>query len=96
MIEFRAEAAQPRTALRREFSVPVPGPGAELRIAVRGIGRVGIAGVELTDGVQVLGARGWKAATRRILGSRAPRSGFPDLNWARNEAAMALRFRQAR
>jgi hypothetical protein len=95
MIEFRAEAAQPRTALRREFSVPVPGPGAELRIAVRGIGRVGIAGVELTDGVTVLGARGWKAATRRTLGRRAPRSGFPDLDWARNEAAVALRFGSA-
>jgi hypothetical protein len=95
IIEFRAEAAQPRTALRREFSVPVPGPGAELRIAVRGIGRLGITGVELTDGVTVLGARGWRAATRRVLGRRAPRTGFPDLDWARNEDAVALRFEHA-
>ena len=26
-LEFRAEAARPRTDIRREFSVPVPGPG---------------------------------------------------------------------
>jgi hypothetical protein len=91
-IEFRAEAARPRAAIRREFSVPVPGPDASLRIAVRGLGRVCITQVELTDGVAVLRPRGWNAARRVAVGLRAPRSGFPDLDWERNEGCVELDF----
>jgi hypothetical protein len=94
MVEFRAEAARPRTDIRREFSVPVAGPGAALRIAVRGIGRVAVAGVDLTDGVRTIRPRGWSAARRVSIGAPAPRSGFPSLDWERNAASVALDFRQ--
>jgi hypothetical protein len=91
-IEFRAEAARPRTTIRREFSVPVNGAEACLRIAVRGLGRVSIADVELTDGVTVLRPRGWNAARRTVVGDRAPRNGFPDLDWERNAGSVELEF----
>jgi hypothetical protein len=91
-LEFRAEAARPRAQIRREASVPVPGPGSALRIAVRGIGRLGVAHVELTDGATVLRPRGWDARRTRILGRRAPAEGFPDLDWERNEGVIPLRF----
>ena len=91
-IEFRAEAARPLARLRREFSVPVPGPETLLRVAVRGIGQVAIAGVELTDGVTTLVPRGWRAARRARIGTAAPASGFPDLDWGRNTGAVLLAF----
>jgi hypothetical protein len=91
-LEFRAEAARPRTDIRREFSVPVPGPGSALRIAVRGLGQVGIANVDLTDGVAVLRPARWTAATRRIIGRPAPRQGFPVLDWETNRGAVLLDF----
>jgi hypothetical protein len=91
-LEFRAEAARPQADIRREFSVPVPGPGSSLRIAVRGVGQVGIANVDLSDGVAILRPAGWAAATRKTLGRAAPRRGFPVLDWERNAAAVALDF----
>jgi len=93
-IEFRAAAARPRTSIRREFSVPVDGPRAALRIAVRGLGQVAIARVELSDGVTALAPRGWRASSRRTVGKPAPRRGFPDLDWARNAGAVELDFRK--
>jgi hypothetical protein len=93
-IEFRAEAARPRTDIRREFSVPVPGPKSGLRVAARGIGRVGIANVELTDGVISLRPRGWTAARRAVIGKPAAPKGFPSLDWGRNTGALALDFTQ--
>ncbi|HMD61182.1 MAG TPA: family 20 glycosylhydrolase [Opitutaceae bacterium] len=93
-IEFRASAARPRTSIRRGFSVPVPGPDAELRIAVRGLGQVVIARVELSDGVRALAPRGWRAASRRTVGRPAPRGGFPDLEWGRNTGVLGLAFRK--
>ncbi len=93
-VEFRAAAARPRASLRREFSVAVAGPDTGLRIAVRGLGRVGIARVELTDGIRVLHARGWNAARRRMLGFAAPPAGFPSLDWERNTGSVILEFRQ--
>jgi hypothetical protein len=92
MIEFRAAAARPRTSIRREFSVPVDGPRAALRIAVRGLGQVVIARVELSDGVTTLAPRGWKAASRRTVGRPAPRRGFPDLDWGRDAGAVDFDF----
>jgi hypothetical protein len=92
LVEFRAEAARPRSPIRKEFSAPVPDPGAPLRIAVRGVGRVTVANVELTDGVEVLRPRGWRAARRSVIGSRAPKAGFPVLDWDRNAGAVALAF----
>jgi hypothetical protein len=92
LIEFRAEAARPHLSLRRELSVPVPGPATALRIAVRGLGRVGISQVELTDGVQVKRALGWSAKQPRFIGRPAPRTGFPKLDWERNTGSLSLRF----
>jgi len=91
-LEFRAEAARPRTDIRREFSVPVPGPGSAFRIAVRGVGQVGIAHIDLTDGVAVLRPARWASATRRIIGRPAPRQGFPVLDWETNRGAVLLDF----
>ncbi len=91
-LEFRAEAARPQTDIRREFSVPVPERGSVLRIAVRGIGRVAVANVDLTDGVVVLRAARWTAATRKVLGVAAKPSGFPVLDWERNASTVALDF----
>jgi hypothetical protein len=91
-LEFRAEAARTRTAIRREFSAPVPGPDSALRIAVRGVGRLTVANVDLTDGVSILRPVGWAAATRKTLGKAAPRRGFPVLDWERNAGAVALDF----
>jgi hypothetical protein len=91
-IEFRARAARPRASIRREFSVPVAGPDEALRIAVRGVGRVGVANVALTDGVTVLRARGWPASRRRVIGRPAPTEGFPELAWDRNAGEIALDF----
>ena len=91
-IEFRARAARPRASIRREFSVPVAGPDEDLRIAVRGIGRVGVANVALTDGVTVLRARGWPASRRRVFGQPASREGFPIPDWDHNSAEVALAF----
>jgi hypothetical protein len=92
MLEFRAEAARPVTRLRREFSVPVPGPASALRIGVRGVGRVGIANLDLTDGVSVLRPTRWTAASRRTIGRPALAGGFPALDWERNADAAALDF----
>jgi hypothetical protein len=91
-VEFRAAAARPRAGLRREVSVPVPGPQARLRIAVRGVGRLGISHVELTDGVTTLRPRPWPAGRLRVIGTRAPASGFPALDWGRNNGVAALDF----
>jgi hypothetical protein len=91
-IEFRAEAARPRSKFRREFSVPVAGPQAELRIAVRGLGVVQVSNVELTDGVASLAPRGWNSARRVSLGKAAPHKGFPHLDWDRNQGSVALDF----
>jgi hypothetical protein len=91
-IEFRAEAARPRTSLRREFSIPVEGPAVQLRVCVRGIGRVGIANVELTDGLSHLRPRGWPSGRRRVIGLAAPKVGFPALDWQRNCASCELAF----
>jgi hypothetical protein len=92
MIEFQAQAARPRTSIRREFSVPVAGPDVPLRICVRGLGRVGVANVELTDGVSSLRPRGWVGARQRVIGHPAPKSGFPALDWEANAGSAALVF----
>ncbi|HXA13890.1 MAG TPA: family 20 glycosylhydrolase [Opitutaceae bacterium] len=81
-IEFKAAAAQPRSKIAREISVPVDTTDARLRIAVRGLGQVAISGIALTDGVSARSPVG--ARKKIILGQPAPRSGFPAIDWARN------------
>jgi len=92
MIEFRARAARPRASIRRELSVPVAGPDADLRIGVRGVGRVGLANVELTDGVASIRPAGWPASRHRVIGLPAPRDGFPSPDWERNSGEVLLSF----
>ena len=90
-IEFRAQAAQPRTLIRRELRVPVPRPSTPLRVALRGLGRVTVANIELTDGVSSFQPAGIDGRGR-VLGAAAPASGFPDLDWTRDTDALALDF----
>jgi hypothetical protein len=92
LIEFRAEAACPQAGLRLEMSVPVPGPETRYRVAVRGLGRVGIALVILTNGIRALPPKGWPLGRSRFIGRAAPRSGFPKLDWGRNTGAAMLDF----
>lgn len=92
-IEFRAVAAQPRTGIRREFTVPVDSPSDALRIAVRGIGQVKISHVDLTDGVTRLQPRDWPTARRKVIGHPAPRQGFPELDLSKNQDELPLAFR---
>ena len=91
-IEFRAAAARPQAGIRREFSVTVGSPSAALRIAVRGIGQVGISRVELTDGVTTLRPRRWPAGSKKIIGRPAPRRGLPFIDLSRNQAELPLAF----
>jgi len=94
-IEFRAEAATPRTSIQRPFSVPVGTSEDVLRISVRGLGQVGIEQIELTNGVATLAPSA--KPKRIILGRRAPRHGFPDINAAPGRASiLRLNFNQRR
>ncbi len=123
LIEFRAFAAQPRTRIRREFSVPVPAstiataePGSalrrrsrlrqgysghagratpgtiQLRLAVHGLGQVGISGIVFTNGVAALHAHDWPPNGRTVLGQPASRRGFPRISGAR-PSAIRLSFK---
>jgi hypothetical protein len=98
-MEFRAYAARPQATIRREFATPVAGPlGATpditvlppLRIAVRGLGQVAISHVELTNGAVTLTADGWPLRRKKVLGTPAPQSGFPHLDWSTNQSAVQL------
>lgn len=88
--EFRARAARPRAAIRREFTVPVDSPGAALRIAVRGVGQIAVSRVEVTDGPETRRDRSW--ARRIVLGSPAPTRGLPAPDWARNAGVLRIAF----
>ena len=77
-IEFRAEAARPRDRYPRGNSA------SRCRARMRrcgsrcgALGRVGIANVELTDGVGVLRPARLGGPARRRIGSPAPQEGFP-------------------
>ena len=89
-IEFRAQAARPASKAKREFTVPVDSPNAQLRIAVRGVGQVAISHATLTDGVTVRQTRDYRR--KKILGRRASRGGFPAIDWLRNIRELILRF----
>jgi hypothetical protein len=89
-IEFRASAARPRTKIRREFTVPVEAPGAVLRIAVRGVGRVAVSHIALTNGVET--RRATEFRTRHMLGQDAPTEGLPEMDLTVNRGELALLF----
>jgi hypothetical protein len=89
-IEFRAEAAHPRTDIARPFSTPIDDAARPLRLAIRGLGEVAICDVQLTDGVTTLRPAGWPSTAKKILGRRAPKRGFPDIT--RTLDRLPLRF----
>lgn len=91
-IEFRAEAARPRTRIRREMAVPVTRPDATFRIAVRGLGQVIISGVELTNGVVVRSPLQEAPSIRKTLGTPAPLQGFPEIDWSINADEWVIQF----
>jgi hypothetical protein len=90
-LEFRALAARPRTKCKREFTVPVDQPGTRLRIAVRGVGRVAISHVTLTDGREVRRAKDF--SRHKILGQPAPTHGLPAPDWDTNNASLLVKLR---
>ncbi len=83
-IEFQARAARRparrshRVSVSLDGTIPLAGP-PWLRIAVRGFGQIRVGNALLTNGVQrVLENRA------RVIGRKAPRSGFPDFDWEKN------------
>ena len=93
-IEFQARAARRRAKLSHRVSVPLDEPAADagqsgLRIAVRGFGQVRVRDVLLTDGVECF-SPGKGDRTWAVIGKKAPRSGYPDFDWAKNRGEWAL------
>jgi hypothetical protein len=62
-----------------------------LRLAVRGLGQVGVSNVELTNGVLTFRPHGWPTTRQKILGRPAPRQGFP-ANLAASPVGVPLAF----
>lgn len=98
-IEFQTAAAQPRSDFIREHAAPVAWNGDRaslplLRFVVRGIGQVKIGDVELRGPrpADSLRPREFPLRRWRTLGARAPRRGWPDLDWQRVGAALPLTF----
>lgn len=87
-IEFDAAAAVPKADIRRPFSVPVDTPDARLRIEVQGVGQVAVEDLSLKNGVVTLHPA--RAKKRILLGSPAPKSGFPFP--AAKPAGLTLKF----
>jgi hypothetical protein len=77
-IEFRAYAARPNVKIKREFTVPVHSPKSVLRLAVRGVGQVGISHISLVNGVDTLRTVNFRH--QKIVGRRAPKRGLPRLD----------------
>ncbi len=91
-IEFRAAAARPQADIRRLFSVPVDDPATPLRIAVRGLGQIGIENSTLTDGVTTWHPR---VPRRFTLGRPAPKRGWPEFSLESNADERVLTFGKA-
>jgi hypothetical protein len=89
LIEFRAAAARPHPPnLRFEFAVPVEDPDAPLRIASRCRGQFAVSHIELTDGITT--RQHLPLRTRHTLGTTAPASGWPNIDWLTNTATLPL------
>ena len=89
LIEFRAATSRPRTPhLRFEFAVPVENPDAPLRIAARCLGEFDVSHLELTDGVTT--RQHHPLRTRHRLGTPAPTSGWPKIDWLTNTGVLEL------
>ena len=94
-IEFSAKAAMPRSNFEREFSVPVtlyPKTTPKFRVGLRGLGRVRIHSVELSDGVTLLPLLRKQGPRGKLLGKRVRQKGFPALDWDTNADEIELSF----
>ncbi|GAB5559461.1 MAG: hypothetical protein SynsKO_11080 [Synoicihabitans sp.] len=91
-IEFRSAVARRRSIFKRGWSVPISNPDLPLRLALRGVGEVTISQVSLTNGLETRRNRTWSQASRQRLGTSAPESGWPHLDWAINQDVVALAF----
>lgn len=92
-IEFQSRAARPSGGLTREHAAPVqwdgdPAKMPKLRFALRGLGHVRIQKVELRQkGVS------WRAKfVQSVFGEPAPRNGFPNLDWSKNQSTLPVKF----
>ncbi len=92
-IEFQTRAARRRTGMTREHAAPVEWDGLagrlpRLRLILRGVGQVKVEDLELRDG-QVA----WRASPAvAILGRPAPRHGWPNPDWGKNQAVLPVVF----
>ncbi len=75
-IEFRAQAARPKSKIKREFTVPINSPETNLRIAVRGVGQVAVSHISRTNGAEIHRENNYRQ--KKILGQVAPKHGLPD------------------
>jgi len=109
-LEFIAEAGNAKADFNRHHSVSIEWDGIkalELRLAVRGFGRLEIYDLCLTNGVQTLtpqqlvhggGAiKNLEAIIRQdephaVFGNRAPRVGFPPIDWTANQCWVDVNF----
>lgn len=109
-LEFLAESGQETANFRRHHSVALDWDGThplELRLAVRGFGRLEISDLCLTNGVQtmtpqkilntdgpVTNLKGLlrSAPPHAVLGIRTPKSGFPPMDWSANQSGVEVEF----
>jgi hypothetical protein len=100
-IEFQAAAARPRARRAHRVSVPIEWDGAPadfplLRLAVRGFGRLRFSDLILTDGAESYRLKiGPRQRGGLVLGTPAPRRGYPDFNWKKNRGEHTLDLRHA-
>ena len=91
-LEFRAAAARPDSRMKREFTVPLEGRDARLRVSVHGIGQVAISHAALTNGVARLPLQ--PTGSKLVVGRKALRQGVPQAGYF--DAARALRLQKLR
>jgi hypothetical protein len=77
-VEFRAQAARPRTMLKREFTAPIESLTQKLRLRVTGTGQVALSHLALTNGVEILHPQLRRQSRKLILGTPAPKQGLPE------------------
>lgn len=90
-IEFQSRAARRRGGLAREHAAPIAWDGTSarppvIRFALRGIGQVRLAHVELRSGRRHVRVK----LPRRVLGLPAPSAGFPAIDWSANQDTIAV------
>jgi hypothetical protein len=93
-IEFRAQAARPRTKLKRELTAPIATLTNKLRVRVGGTGRVALSHMALSNGIDVLPLRSHLPRSKILLGTRAPRAGLPSLSCREQSGVLELVFAQ--